>query len=160
MKKVGFARSTWRKAKEFQEGIEALSHEIPLGVVRAYLASGEQLSQITDTLRLQIDKLQSLRKSGISGEMQYVKAQVKLNSQRYPLMFEEALAALDLSDEDGVLRRAASAGELTAEALLGDAVVSGEDIRLGFPQTVYELAPSLQVYKYFMWMSQHELSEE
>ena len=55
---VGFAMSTWRKVKAFQEGLRNLEQRLPMHEVRDYLASGR-------------------RSAGIQQEMPYAAAQAR-----------------------------------------------------------------------------------
>lgn len=158
MMKVALALSTWRKVKAFQEGVRELAAVLPVSVARAYLVGGERIDGIVDVLYDRIDKLQELRKSGIAGEMRYVKAQISTSSSESPELVAAAAASLGYDDETAAsLAALAQEGALTAEGLLGNYILSGDDIRFGFAPSVLELAPSLIVYEHFMWFDESEL---
>lgn len=160
MRKVGYARSTYRKAHEFQQGIEALSATMPLGVARAYLETGLRLDEYASADYDRVDELQAIRKSAIQGEMRYVLAQVTGYGEDDPDLVARVAAREGHTDEEvSELVAQASAGTLTAEELFGSKVVSGDDIRFGFGPDALELAPSLGVYNLVMWTTVGELSD-
>lgn len=134
MRKVGFAMSTYRLAKEFQDGVEELSKQGLAIYAREYLVSGARREELGDDFYARVDELQSIRKRAIVGEMKYVRAQVGIYFRDNP-------------DKPAQ----------TPEQLLGEAVLSGDDIRVGFGADIYEIAPSLQVYELFMWLGLSEL---
>ena len=68
---IGFARTTYKRAKQFQEMLEELSCQLPLAIARLYLVTGEKFPEYSDAIYEQIDELQALRKKGIQGEMKY-----------------------------------------------------------------------------------------
>ena len=76
---VGFAMSTWRKAKEFQEGLRALEERLPMSEVRDYLVSGRREEGVPQDIYEEIDRLRELRAAGIRGEMRYAQAQARAN---------------------------------------------------------------------------------
>ena len=39
---IGFARTTYKRAKQFQEMLEELSCQLPLAIARLYLVTGEK----------------------------------------------------------------------------------------------------------------------
>ena len=47
---IGFARSTYKRAKQFQEMLEDLSCQIPLAIARLYLVTGEKLPEYSDAI--------------------------------------------------------------------------------------------------------------
>lgn len=132
--KVGFAMSTYRLAKEFQDGVEKLAKQGLAIYARDYLVSGARREELGDDFYARVDELQSIRKRAIVGEMKYVRAQVEIYFR-------------DNSDKPAQ----------TPEQLLGESVLSGDDIRVGFGADIYEIAPSLKVYELFMWLGLSEL---
>ena len=143
---IGFARTTYKRAKQFQEMLEELSCQIPLAIARLYLVTGEKLPEYSDAIYEQIDELQALRKKGIQGEMKYVLAQVSCYMEEDAQVLPNFPSLKDWS-------------VLTQERFLGQDVVSGDNILPGFSRQLYRIAPSLQVYELFMWFSQHELTQ-
>ena len=159
MREVSYARSTYRKAHEFQQGIEELSARMPLWAARAYLATGEMLTGYVAEDYTRVDELQELRKSAIGAEMQYVQAQVKVHGCKEPdLVRRVAEAEGHTTGEADALATKAVEGALTAEELFGHAAVTGDDIRFGFGPDALELAPSLGVYALVMWLGKNELA--
>lgn len=134
MRKVGFAMSTYRLAKEFQDGIEELEKTAPLAYAREYLMDGSRREQLGDDFYTHVDELQAIRKRGIGGEMRYVRAQVSVYFRDNP-----------------------DKPEKTPEELLGEDVLSGDSITFGFGKDIYEIAPSLKVYELFIWLGKSEL---
>lgn len=132
--KVGFAMSTYRLAKEFQDGVEELAKQGLAVYARDYLVSGARREELGDDFYALVDELQSIRKRAIVGEMKYVRAQVEIYFRDNP-------------DKPAQ----------TPEQLLGESVLSGDDIRVGFGADIYEIAPSLKVYELFMWLGLSEL---
>lgn len=160
MDKVGHARSTYRKAREFQQGIEALSETTPLASARAYLLTGnpQQGCDVHDYAR--IDKLQSVRKSAIQAESRHVDAQVRIRGKKNPMLVRRVAEQEGFFDEEiEELVRKAEEGILTGEELFGVAVMSGDDIRFGFGSEALELAPSLEIYELVMWTTLGELTD-
>lgn len=160
MRKVGYARSTYRKVREFQQGIEELSQVMPLGVARAYLETGIMLDEYAASDYARVDELQELRKSAIQAETRYVRAQVKVHGREEPALVAH-VAELEGHSDEAIADFVAKAknDELSAEELLGEAVLAGDDIRFGFGPDVLELAPSLGVYKLVMWTTVGELTD-
>lgn len=76
-RKIGYAVSTWRKVKEFQDGLKELEDKISMPLIRKYLLTGEKNDDISNDIYDEIDKLQDLRSSGIQGEMRYAIAQAR-----------------------------------------------------------------------------------
>lgn len=74
---VGFAMSTWRKVKAFQEGLRNLEQRLPMYEVRDYLASGRREEGVPADLYDEIDRLKELRSAGIQQEMPYAAAQAR-----------------------------------------------------------------------------------
>lgn len=132
--KVGFAMSTYRLAKEFQDGVEELAKQGLAIYARDYLVSGARREELGDDFYARVDELQAIRKRAIVGEMKYVRAQVEIYFRDNP-------------DKPAQ----------TPEQLLGEDVLSGDDIRVGFGADIYEIAPSLKVYELFMWLGLSEL---
>lgn len=132
--KVGFAMSTYRLAKEFQDGIEGLSKKAPLAYAREYLMSGSWREELGDDFYARVDELQAIRKRGIGGEMKYVRAQAEKYLREHPELDEK-----------------------TPEQLLGKDVLCGDSIAIGFGADKYAIAPSLRVYELFMWFGKSEL---
>ena len=54
---VGFAMSTWRKVKAFQEGLRNLEQRLPMHEVRDYLASGRREEGVPAERYDEIDRL-------------------------------------------------------------------------------------------------------
>lgn len=158
MRQVGFARSSYRKAREFQLGIEELSATMPLGVARAYLETGITLDEYAPEDYARVDDLQAIRKSAIQGEMRYVRAQVTGYGEEDPELVRRVAECEGHTEEEIIdLVAKAKAGALTADALFGSKVTDGNDIRFGFGPDALELAPSLGVYKLVMWTTVGEL---
>lgn len=166
---VAYALSTWKKARQFQSGIEALSQKMPLIHARTYLIHGNRAPEYPYEIYEEIDRLHALRRNAIQAEMRYVKAQVfclfrdgkegaNFVAENSPLGLtpEEAARALEsalgLDEADGSVESGAC-----ARLLLGDAVLSGDDLRFGFSRETYYAAPSLGVYELFMWTTPEEL---
>lgn len=64
---AAFAMSTWRKVKEFQQGVRALEKRLPMHEVRNYLASGRRDASMPADIYDEIDRLKELRAQGIRG---------------------------------------------------------------------------------------------
>lgn len=77
--KVGYAMSTWRKVKEFQDGLREIENKIPMPLIRKYLLTGEKADDISSDIYDEIDRLQDVRSAGIQGEMRYAIAQARKN---------------------------------------------------------------------------------
>ncbi len=91
--KVGYARSTWRKSKEFSDRMEELEEKISPELMRHYYLTGIKLPEYDEALYKEVDELFALRESGIQGEMRYVRAQARANGAEIP---EEALSGKSL----------------------------------------------------------------
>lgn len=125
---VSYARSTYEKAKQFNDKLQEMQKTIPPAVIRTYLAALKSTKKdcaaalgLTDEQIAQIDELMAIRKAGIQGEMRYTLAQAKKN---------------------GV--------ELTEE------IVSGESLLPGFSRELLDKVPSLGVYSLFMLFTAEE----
>lgn len=118
---VGYARSTLRKAKEFQEGLRELEKRLPMHEVRDYLVSGRREECVPGDIYDEIDRLRELRADAIRGEMKYAQAQAKSHG-------------LTLSEE----------------------VLQGYHMMAMPPLELLKQAPSLGVYRYFIWMGEAE----
>ena len=168
---VGYARSTWRRVKEFQKGLRSLSNQMPLIAARTYLALEVKDETIPEELYALVDELQALRMKGISSEMRYVGAQAFVRFKKFPeeavyLVCEYGPDALDRQEAELAVERAIqqdkeheSNWSACAQLLLGDDVLEGKDIRFGFSNEVYAMVPSLKVYEYFMWFDLDELED-
>lgn len=132
-KEVAYARSTWQKVREFQLGVKGLVVEVPLVFVREYLSGGERRPEIGRAVYEKIDRLQEIRRRGITAEDAVFKAMAIDNEEH-----ETAAESLSL--------------------LIGEGGINGDDIRFGFSAEVYAFAPSLKVYERFMWFDESELN--
>ena len=126
---VSYARSTYAKAKKFQEKLEELQKTIQPATIRAYLFTKEQnVENVAEKLQLseeqiaQIDELEAIRMSGIQAEMQYALAQAEKNG-------------IFLSEE----------------------IVSGEAIFPSIDKELLKKVPSLGVYNLFLLFTKEEL---
>lgn len=166
--KVAYARSTWRKAKEFMEGVRELSSRMPLIYAREYLACGTRRADVAPELYERVDELQALRKAGIGGEMRYVRAQVyclfRDGEEGPEFLARHSPAGLNEDEAADELARALAADEADqcdggacARLLLGDAILAGDDIRFGVGPDLLYAAPSLGVYELFLWFDESEL---
>lgn len=77
--KVGYSMSTWKKVKEFQDGLKGIEDKISMPLIRRYILTGEKNDDISNEIYDEIDRLQDLRASGIQGEMKYAIAQARKN---------------------------------------------------------------------------------
>lgn len=141
---VSYARSTYIKAKEFNERLNELQKSVPPALIRTYLAaakiaensvppeSGAAAAEaarkncgvslgLTNEQILQIEELRTVRKSAIQGEMKYVLAQ---------------------ADKNGVQ--------------LDEDIVSGEAVLPALSRELLEKVPSLGVYNLFLLFTQEE----
>ena len=118
---VGYARSTLRKAREFQEGLRELEKRFPMHEVRDYLVSGKREEGVPGDIYDEIDRLRELRADAIRGEMKYAEAQ----AARYGLT-------------------------------LAESVLQGYDLMAMPPLELLKKAPSLGVYRYFIWLGEQE----
>lgn len=166
---VAFARSTWRKARAFQEGLEELQSDMPLSVARGYLIHRTKAPGFPDALYERVEQLQALRQSAIQGEIRYVKAQVYYRFRDGEVgadfLADHSLAGVSPQEAESLLERAlmrdtaegSTESAACAELLLGRAVLEGDDLRYGFSSDLYRAAPSLGVYELFMWTTAQEL---
>ena len=92
-RRVSYARSTYRKSKEFSEGLEELGKRIPPALMRYYYMTGIKSPEYEEALYQEIDALFAIRESGITGEMKYVIAQAQINGAVIP---QEALGGRSL----------------------------------------------------------------
>ena len=116
---VGFAMSTWRKVKAFQEGLRNLEQRLPMHEVRDYLASGRREEGVPAALYDEIDRLKELRSAGIQQEMPYAAAQARAAGltlsepvlQGYDLMAMPPLGLLKKVPSLGIYRHFVWLGE-------------------------------------------------
>ena len=116
---VGFAMSTWRKVKAFQEGLRNLEQRLPMYEVRDYLASGRREEGVPADLYDEIDRLKELRSAGIQQEMPYAAAQARAAGltlsepvlQGYDLMAMPPLGLLKKVPSLGIYRHFVWLGE-------------------------------------------------
>ena len=116
---VGFAMSTWRKVKAFQEGLRNLEQRLPMYEVRDYLASGRREEGVPADLYDEIDRLKELRSAGIQQEMPYAAAQARAAGltlsepvlQGYDLMAMPPLGLLKKVPRLGIYRHFVWLGE-------------------------------------------------
>ena len=134
---VAFARSTWRKSREFSTALHDLAQRMPMELVRLYVTEGVR------TPRDRIDELRELRREALLGEMPYVEAQAEMWLEEHPA--EAASIAANC-------RRS----QATVEMLLGTSVMNGTSPAFGFSPETYIMAPSLRVYELFMWYDESE----
>lgn len=127
---VSYARSTYAKAKKFNEKLEELQKTISPATIRAYLLteSEQDVEKVAEKLNLsekqiaQIEELDEIRKSGIRAEMQYALAQAQLNGVELP--------------ED---------------------IISGRAVLPELSKELLEKVPSLGVYNLFLLFTKEEL---
>ena len=140
---VAFARSTWRKSKEFSAGLHDLAQRMPMELVRLYVTEGVRTPRVRIDYYDRIDELRALRREALLAEMRHVEAQAECWLEEHP--DEAARIAADY-------RRT----QATPEMLLGTAVTNGDSPAFGFPPETYLIAPSLRVYELFMWYDENE----
>lgn len=127
---VSYARSTYAKAKEFQEKLKELQKTISPAIIRAYLLTKyeQNVDKIAEKLHLreeqiaQIEELEALRRSGIQAEMRYARAQAKKNG-----------------------------------ILLPEQILSGQAVIPELTRELLEKVPSLGVYNLFLFFTEEEL---
>ena len=127
---VSYARSTYAKAKEFQEKLKELQKTISPAVIRAYLLTKyeQNVDKVAEKLHLreeqiaQIEELEALRRSGIQAEMRYARAQAKKNG-----------------------------------ILLPEQILSGQAVIPELTRELLEKVPSLGVYNLFLFFTEEEL---
>ena len=140
---VAFARSTWRLARTFQEGLTELSRLMPMELVRLYVFEGVRTPRVHTSCYDRIDDLRRLRTRALLQEMDHVEAQAELWLEDHP-----AEAARIAANEGRTVA--------TPAMLLGSDVVHGTSNALGFTADTYGIAPSLRVYELFMWYAEGE----
>lgn len=140
---VAFARSTWRHAQEFREGLSEIARLMPMELVRLYVMEDVRTPRIPLNFYDRIDELRELRRRALLGEMKYVEAQAEL------WLKEHGAEAHRIAVKSGRT-------EATPEMLLGADVVRGESPAFGFAPETYVIAPSLRVYELFMWYDENE----
>ena len=140
---VAFARSTWRKSKEFNDGVRDLARRMPMELVRLYVTEGVRTPRVPLNCYDRIDELWELRRGALLGELQYVDAQAQIWLEEHPADAERIAAKYHRP-------------QATPEMLLGTAVMNGESPALGFSPDTYLIAPSLRVYELFMWCDESE----
>ena len=116
---VAFARSTWRHAQEFSQGLSELARLMPMELVRLYVIEGVRTPRNPHNNYDRIDQQREQRRRAQHGEKRTVEAQ----------------AESWLSEHRAEAHRiAAKAGrtEATPEMLLGTDVVRGESPTFGF----------------------------
>lgn len=140
---VAFARSTWRKSREFNAALHDLAQRMPMELVRLYVSEGVRTPRVRTDYYDRIDELHELRRQALLGEMPSVEAQAEMWLREHPA--ESA-------------RIAAESGrtQATPEMLLGTAVVNGTSAAFGFTPETYVMAPSLRVYELFIWYDESE----
>ncbi len=127
---VSYARSTYAKAKEFQEKLKELQKTISPAIIRAYLLTKyeQNVDKAAEKLHLreeqiaQIEELEALRRSGIQAEMRYARAQAKKNG-----------------------------------ILLPEQILSGQAVIPELTRELLEKVPSLGVYNLFLFFTEEEL---
>lgn len=130
---VSYARSTYAKAKEFQEKLKELQKTISPAIIRAYLLTKyeQNVDKVAEKLHLreeqiaQIEELEALRRSGIQAEMRYARAQAKKNG-----------------------------------ILLPEQILSGQAVIPELTRELLEKVPSLGVYNLFLFFTEEELFEK
>ena len=125
---VSYARSTYEKAKQFNDKLREIQKTVPPALIRTYLTAVQITKKdcaaalgLTDEQIAQIDELMAIRKAGIQGEMRYALAQAKKNG-------------VELAEE----------------------ILSGESLLPGFSRELLDKVPSLGVYSLFMLFTAEE----
>lgn len=140
---VAFARSTWRKSKEFSTALHDLAQRMPMELVRLYVTEGVRTPRVPADCYDRIDELRALRRGALLAEMRHVEAQAESWLEEHP--DEAAHIALEYHQ-----------AQATPEMLLGAAVINGESPAFGFAPDTYLIAPSLRVYELFVWYDESE----
>ena len=65
---VAFARSTWRKSKEFSAGLHDLAQRMPMELVRLYVTEGVRTPRVRIDYYDRIDELRALRREALLAE--------------------------------------------------------------------------------------------
>ena len=140
---VAFARSTWRKSREFSTALHDLAQRMPMELVRLYVTEGVRTPRVRIDYYDRIDELRELRREALLGEMPSVEAQAQIWLDEHPAEAARMVAK----------HRRSTA---TPDMLLGTAVMNGESPAAGFSPETYLIAPSLRVYELFMWYDESE----
>jgi len=140
---VAFARSTWRKSREFSAAFHDLAQRMPMELVRLYVTEGVRTPRVRTDYYDRIDELRALRQEALLGEMPHIEAQAEIWLDEHPA------EAARIAAENGLT-------EANAEMLLGTAVMNGTSPAFGFTPETYLMAPSLRVYELFIWYDESE----
>lgn len=140
---VAFARSTWRKSREFNTALHDLAQRMPMELVRLYVTEGVRTPRVRIDYYDRIDELRELRREALLGEMPFVEAQAEMWLEEHP-------------DEAARIAADCRRSQATAEMLLGTSVMKGTSPAFGFSPETYIMAPSLRVYELFMWYDESE----
>ncbi len=140
---VAFARSTWRKSREFNAALHDLAQRMPMELVRLYVTEGVRTPRVRIDYYDRIDELRELRREALLGEMPFVEAQAEMWLEEHP-------------DEAARIAADCRRSQATAEMLLGTSVMNGTSPAFGFSPETYIMAPSLRVYELFMWYDESE----
>ena len=81
---VAFARSTWRKSKEFSAGLHDLAQRMPMELVRLYVTEGVRTPRVRIDYYDRIDELRALRREALLAEMRHVEAQAECWLEEHP----------------------------------------------------------------------------
>ena len=117
---VAFARSTWRKSKEFSAGLHDLAQRMPMELVRLYVTEGVRTPRVRIDYYDRIDELRALRREALLAEMRHVEAQAECWLEEHP-------------DEAARIAAEHRRTQATPEMLLGTAVINGDSPAFGFP---------------------------
>ena len=66
---VAFARSTWRKSREFSTALHDLAQRMPMELVRLYVTEGVRTPRVPLNCYDRIDELWELRRGALLGEL-------------------------------------------------------------------------------------------
>ena len=83
---VAFARSTWRKSKEFSAGLHDLAQRMPMELVRLYVTEGVRTPRVRIDYYDRIDELRALRREALLAEMRHVEAQAECWLEEHPVV--------------------------------------------------------------------------
>ena len=97
---VAFARSTWRKSKEFSAGLHDLAQRMPMELVRLYVTEGVRTPRVRIDYYDRIDELRELRREALLAEMRHVETQAESWLEEHP--DEAARIAAEHIDADGI----------------------------------------------------------
>ena len=81
---VAFARSTWRKSKEFSAGLHDLAQRMPMELVRLYVTEGVRTPRVRIDYYDRIDELRELRREALLAEMRRVETQAESWLEEHP----------------------------------------------------------------------------